>query len=159
MAFNGCLHTSPGTDSDMFGSFSQNLSPDLEPVPFPHQEPVGFPFMGMQLTSASFSQGSIKSGTSDHIMQLALHQSAGLQASLVALKAESHATHLAQAKKEQDGKSTGTTYQRHIKRYNQWLQYQTEQMARLMGWTSIPGFPITTAKVSMFFNMKPPVRR
>ena len=125
MAFNGCLCMSPRVDSELFSAaFSQKLSPELKPLPFlvagrvllPEadegpsfvQEPAGSLFTGMEHASVSSGQDPIKS---NHITQLVSHQSAGMQASLAALEAESHATCLAQAKKEQGDKSTGMMYQ------------------------------------------------
>jgi len=149
-AFNDCLRMSPA-DSEVFGAgLPQKLLPELEP-PSP-----SFLFAGVSgFTSPLFEQDRVETPAlpRHHMTQLVLHMSEGMQASLAALEIESHATRLAQVKKEQNDKSTGTTYQRHIKRYEQWwLQYQVEQTARIPGWTSIPAFPITAAKVSMFLE-------
>jgi len=146
----------------------QKLSPELEPLPSPVtgetlllepdegpsfvQEPAHSLFTGAVHASASFSHGPIESS---HIAQLALHQSAGMQASLAALEAESHATRLAQAKKEQGDKSTGTTYQRHIKRYEQWwVRYQVEQAAEMPGLDSDPGIPHHCRKGGHVFGIR-----
>ena len=41
----------------------------------------------------------------------------------------------------------------HVNRYERWwVQYQARQTASIAGWTLIPAFPITTAKVSMFLE-------
>jgi hypothetical protein len=149
-AFNDCLWMLP-TDSEVFSAgLPQKLSPELEP-PSP-----SFLFAGVSgFTSPLFEQDRVETPAlpRHYVTQLVLHMSKGMQASLAVLEIESHATHLAQVKKEQNDKSTGTTYQWHIKRYEQWwLQYQVEQMARILGWTSIPAFPITAAKVSMFLE-------
>lgn len=79
--------------------------------------------------------------------------SAGMQASLAALEAESQAARLAHAKQEQSDKSTAGTYQRHINRYEAWWEgFQEEKMKTIPGWTMIPAFPITAAKVGMFLG-------
>ncbi len=79
--------------------------------------------------------------------------SSGMRASLAALEADSQATQLAHAKREQSDKSTANTYRRHVDRYKRWWQgYQAEQASAIPGWTMIPAFPITAAKVSMFLG-------
>ena len=79
--------------------------------------------------------------------------SVGMQASLAALEAESQAARLAHAKQEQSDKSTAGTYQRHVNRYEKWWEgYQLEKMEAILGWTTIPAFPITVAKVTMFLD-------
>ncbi|KIM85928.1 hypothetical protein PILCRDRAFT_86658 [Piloderma croceum F 1598] len=77
----------------------------------------------------------------------------GMQASLAALEANSHAACLAHAKQEQSDKSTVGTYKRHVDRYEKWwIHYQAEQSASIEGWISIPAFPITATKVSMLLG-------
>ncbi|KAF8263301.1 hypothetical protein EI94DRAFT_1463137, partial [Lactarius quietus] len=79
--------------------------------------------------------------------------SLGMQASLAALEADSQAARLAHMKQEQSDKSTAPTYKRHVDRYERWWQgYQLEQMNTIPGYTVIPAFPITAAKVSMFLG-------
>ena len=77
----------------------------------------------------------------------------GMRASLAALKADSQAARLARVKQEQSDKSTADTYQRHVDRYEKWwVGYQVERASTTPGWTAIPAFPITAAKVSMFLG-------
>jgi hypothetical protein len=160
VAFSRCLQMSPAGSDDPI--FPQKLSPDLEPplfsiflmstftgpsTPTPEQYPepttpsVDFIGPGPSIAAPLQSNPS--------------YMSAGMQASLLALKADSHATRLAQMRKEQNDKSTGTTYGQHVNRYERWwVQYQAGQTASIAGWTLIPAFPITTAKVSMFLEYK-----
>lgn len=79
--------------------------------------------------------------------------SAGMQASLAALEADSQAARLAHASQEQSDKSTAGTYKRHVDRYVKWwVSYQAEKLDALPGWTTIPAFPITPAKAAMFLG-------
>ena len=79
--------------------------------------------------------------------------SAGMQASLAALEADSQAACHARAKQEQSDKSTAGTYKRHVDRYVEWwASYQAEQLVAIPGWTKIPAFPITLAKAATFMG-------
>ncbi|KAH9042416.1 hypothetical protein EDB84DRAFT_1256423, partial [Lactarius hengduanensis] len=81
--------------------------------------------------------------------------SLGMRASLAALEADSQAARLARAKREQSDKSTAVTYKRHVERYETWWEgYQVERASAIPGWTTIPAFPITAAKASMFLGYK-----
>lgn len=79
--------------------------------------------------------------------------SSGMQASLVALEADSQAARLAHAKRERGDKSTASTYKRHVDRYEKWwMSYQAGKASAIPGWTTIPAFPITAAKASMYLG-------
>lgn len=77
----------------------------------------------------------------------------GLAASLAALKTESHALRVARASKEQNDKSTGKTYMRHINCYVRWWEaYQDSQCEEMPSWTPIPAFPITASRAAMYLE-------
>jgi hypothetical protein len=163
VAFSRCLRMSPaGSDDPVYDPvFTQKLSPDLEPPPF---STFSVSFTGQGPSTPTPEQHSepttppvnfVGSGPSvaAPLQSDPSYISAGMQASLSALEADSHATRLVQMRKEQNDKSTGTTYGRHVNRYERWwVQYQARQTASIAGWTPIPAFPITAAKVSMFLE-------
>jgi hypothetical protein len=172
-AFDGCLRLSPTPDLDVMSArFSQKLSAELEPPPslleldhpfalLAGQSPSGPGLPTLQLTPTSYANGPVNAdvdrGLSPHplpdVVLAAPNPPTGMQASLAALEADSHAARLAHAKREQSDKSTSVTYKRHIDRYQKWwMRYQAEQSASIEGWTAIPAFPITAAKVSMFLG-------
>ena len=77
----------------------------------------------------------------------------GMLQSLAELDAASHAFRLSQAVKDQNRKGTGSTYDRHVRRYTEfWDQYQAELSVVNPSRISIPSFPITAAKVAMFLQ-------
>ena len=77
----------------------------------------------------------------------------GMQQSLADLEAASHAFRLAQAESDQKKKGTGATYDRHVRRYNDfWDRYQAELCLGNPQRVSVPSFPITAAKVAMFLQ-------
>ena len=137
-------------------AFPQKLSPTLEAPTLgtPSLEPRLLVFVGKtppptepaRQTGARFPSVSFaKPSTSDLPL--------GMRASLVALEADSQAARLAQVKQEQSDKSTADTYQRHVDRYEKWwVGYQVERVSTTPGWITIPAFPITTVKVSMFLG-------
>ena len=171
-ALDGCLRMSPTPDLDTMGArFSHKLSAELEPPlsllecdPFAllaGRSPSGPSFPTVQLTPTSYANGPVNAGVDCspsprpplHIVPVASDPPTGMQASLAALEADSHAARLAHAKQEQSDKSTAGTYKRHVDRYEKWwIRYQAEQSASIKGWTPIPAFPITAAKVSMFLG-------
>jgi len=171
VAFDGCLRMSPTPDLDAMGACSsQKLSAELEPPPSlleldhpfalpAEQSPSNPSFPTAQLTPTSYMNGPANVGVDrgpsphppPHVVSAA--SSMGMQASLAALEADSHAARLAHAKREQSDKSTAGTYKRHVDRYEKWwIRYQAEQSTSIEGWTIIPAFPITAAKVSMFLG-------
>ena len=76
-----------------------------------------------------------------------------MRQSLADLEAESHGFRLAQAEKDQKGKGTGATYDRHVRRYTEfWEAYQAKLCLANPLRVSLPSFPITAAKVSMFLQ-------
>ena len=177
-SFSGCLRMTPDGSDEMADYFSQKLSPELEPYPqgfngfFGAQYPLWdassegeSPLTGLapterQSTPTSFPGGStslnpVAASAPFSITSLPLDgpSSLGMQASLAMLDADSQAARLARTNNEQNNKSTGKTYQRHIDRYEKWwVIYQADQTAKIPGRTSIPAFPITAAKVSMFLE-------
>lgn len=170
-AFDGCLRMSPTPDLDVVDTrFSQKLSAELKPPPslLELDHPFALPvesdpsFPTVQLTPTSYVNGPANVGVDlcgpsphppAHVVSAASNPSMGMQASLAALEADSHAARLAHAKREQSDKSTAGTYKRHVDRYEKWwIRYQAEQTASIEGWTAIPAFPITPAKVSMFLG-------
>ena len=160
--FDGCLRMSPTPDLDTMGArFSQKLSAELEPPPsllecdlfalLAGRSPSGPSFPTVQLTPTNYANGPVNAGVDRG--PLPSDPPMGMQASLAALEADSHAARLAHAKREQSDKSTAGTYKRHVDRYEKWwIRYQAEQSASIDGWTPIPAFPITAAKVSMFLG-------
>ena len=125
------------------------------------RSPSGPSFPTVQLTPTSYANEPVNAGVDLGlslspplcVMSVAPDPPMGMQASLAALEADSHAARLAHAKREQSDKSTVGTYKRHVDRYEKWwIRYQAEQSASIKGWTPIPAFPITTAKVSMFLG-------
>jgi hypothetical protein len=77
----------------------------------------------------------------------------GMLQSLAELDATSHAFRLSQAAKDQNRKGTGSTYDRHVRRYTEfWDQYQAELSVVNPSRVSIPSFPVTAAKVAMFLQ-------
>jgi hypothetical protein len=77
----------------------------------------------------------------------------GLALSLSRLEAESHAVRLRQSRAIQDDSQTGGTYARHVTRYQVW--WESDQANRCVaepGYTAIPPFPVTAAKVVMFLE-------
>jgi hypothetical protein len=77
----------------------------------------------------------------------------GLALSLSRLEAESHAVRLRQSRAIQDDSQTGGTYARHVTRYQVWWESdQASRCAAEPGYTAIPPFPVTAAKVVMFLE-------
>jgi len=77
----------------------------------------------------------------------------GIALSLAKLDADSHAVRLKQAEIEQKDKQTARTYQLAIESYEKWWgSYQANLSADEVGYTPIPAFPITAAKVAMFLD-------
>ncbi|KAJ7603023.1 hypothetical protein DFH06DRAFT_1394901 [Mycena polygramma] len=78
---------------------------------------------------------------------------AGLKASYDALEAESQLVRQSFVKKNQDGKATGGTYERHYKNYNGWFDDREARKAQQTpSYTPIPSLPITVAKVTGFIH-------
>ncbi|KAJ7672470.1 hypothetical protein DFH06DRAFT_1124362 [Mycena polygramma] len=78
---------------------------------------------------------------------------AGLKASYDALEAESQVVRQTFVKKNQDGKATGGTYERHYKNYNGWFDDREARKAQQNpSYTPIPSLPITVAKVTGFVH-------
>jgi stalled ribosome alternative rescue factor ArfA len=76
-----------------------------------------------------------------------------MRQSLADLKASLHAFRLAQAEKDQKGKGTGVTYDRHVRHYTEfWEAYQSKLCLADPLRASLPSFPITAAKVAMFLQ-------
>jgi hypothetical protein len=150
--------------------FSQKLSAELEPPPslleldhpfalLAGRSPSGPGLPTVQLTPANYTSGPVNVDVdrsfSPRPLPDVVSPPTGMQASLAALEANLHVAHLAHAKREQSDKSTSGTYKRHVDRYEKWwMHYQAEQSASIDGWTAIPAFPITAAKVSMFLGHK-----
>jgi hypothetical protein len=77
----------------------------------------------------------------------------GMHQSLAELDAASHTFRLAQVENDHKRKGTGTTYDRHVRRYVQfWSQYQAELNLGNPLRVSVPWFPITVANASMFLQ-------
>ena len=76
-----------------------------------------------------------------------------MQHSMEQLEAASQAVRLRVATKERSDKSTPATYERHVNSYSNWWEcYQSAQVNRDPQTTTIPAFPITTAKATMFLD-------
>src|SRR5215471_2395574 len=77
----------------------------------------------------------------------------GLELSLARLEAESHNVRLRQAQQVQGNSLTATTYERHIRNYRDWwTQDQAARSESELGYTLIPAFPVTAAKVALFLQ-------
>jgi hypothetical protein len=77
----------------------------------------------------------------------------GLAISLARLETESHAVRLRQAKAVRDDSQTGDTYARQVARYQSWWESdQASRHAADAGYTVIPPFPVTAARVVMFLE-------
>lgn len=178
-AFSGCLRMpTPDGFDEMEHHFSHKLSPELEPHLYDFQgsagpvspprvvnptggiSQTGFVSTERQPTPMSFEGSSTTANRAPTSapplfapQPLDAYSSAGMQASLALLEADSHAARLVRANNEQNDKSTGKTYQRHVDRFERWwTTYQADQTIKTPGRTSIPAFPITAAKVSMFLE-------
>jgi len=170
-ALDGCIRMTPMTDFDFVeGSTAQQLAPELEPsFTFRHTQPFTEPepnandlsassFFGTQLPAMSLTNP--ETSRPEAPMMLTLPSlpdialpSDGLQASLAALEAKSHAVRLAKVTLEQRDKATSLTYGRHITRYETWWAAdQAEYALKNPGWTRIPAFPVTPAKACMFLE-------
>ena len=167
-ALDGCIRMTPTTDFDFVeGSTAQQLAPELEPsFTFRNAQSLTAPgptFSGTQLLATSLTNAETsrpQAPPSSMMMVLpslpnfaTTLPSDGLQASLAALEAKSHAVRLARVTLEQSDKSTSLTYGRHVTRYEKWWATDQEEYARNNpGWTRIPAFPVTPAKVCMFLE-------
>lgn len=107
---------------------------------------------GLQLATAPFSLYEGERSTSPwHVVPS--NSASGLAASLAALETESHALRLARASKEQNDKSTGKTYMRHVNRYVRWWEaYQESQCEDTPSRTPIPAFPITASRAAVYLE-------
>jgi hypothetical protein len=77
----------------------------------------------------------------------------GLTHSLARLEAESHTMRLRQLRAVQNDSQTGPSYARHLTHYQVWWEPdQAVCCAREPGFTPIPHFPVTAAKVAMFLE-------
>jgi hypothetical protein len=170
-AFDGCLRLSPTPNLDTMGAqFLRKLSAELEPPPsllelyhpfvlLAGRSPSGPGLPTVQLTPTNYMSGPVNADIDHSFSPCPLPDvvspPTGMQASLAALEADLHVARLAHAKQEQSDKSTLGTYKRHVNRYEKWwMRYQAEQSTSIDGWTAIPAFPITAAKVSMFLGHK-----
>ncbi len=159
-AFQHCPQCMSPIDGDMLNvALPQKLSPVLEaPVlGTPSLEPRLLVFVGETGETSPLTEPAQQMGVRFPPMSFAEPSTSdlplGMRASLAALKADSQATRLARVKQEQSDKLTVDTYQRHVDRYEKWwVGYQVERVSTTPGWITIPAFPITTVKVSMFLG-------
>ncbi|KAF7369757.1 hypothetical protein MVEN_00307500 [Mycena venus] len=92
----------------------------------------------------------------------AVPNDAGLKSSYEALESQSQLLRQNFVVQNQEGKSTGGTYERHYKNYTAWFE---EREARLVqqdpSYQPIPALPITAAKVTLFldYEMTRPQKR
>jgi hypothetical protein len=79
--------------------------------------------------------------------------SARMQHSVDHLEAASQAVRLQIANKEQSDKATTATYERHVKAYAAWwATYQARVLNEDPTQVTIPAFPVTAAKATMFLE-------
>ena len=79
----------------------------------------------------------------------------GLQRSLAALDAASHAVRLRASAEERADKGTSDAYARRVRDYTAWwdvYQCQLRDEDATGTWTMIPAFPVTAAKAAMFLD-------
>jgi hypothetical protein len=144
-AFQDCLRMSP-----LDGHLGSTAEAAYLPKPSPSLLAPSSPLVGETLSLAGPTRCP---PTGLLALPTSAEPSAGMQASLAALEADSQAACLAHVKREQSDKSTAGTYKRHVDRYEKWWEgYQVERMNIVPGWTTIPAFPITAAKAAMFLG-------
>lgn len=77
-----------------------------------------------------------------------------LNFSAQALEAETQATRLVILTAQQEDKTTGAIYQRHVKRYAEWFEEDQARLAALdpRRLAALNPFPVTAAKVAAFLH-------
>lgn len=89
----------------------------------------------------------------NHSVPVSTDSPACMQQSVDLLEAASQAVRLRIAQKEQSDKSTMASYARHVDAYTAWwATYQNSILEEYPNQVSIPAFPITAAKATMFLE-------
>lgn len=120
---------------------------------FSHQLPSHAPTTGVVSASTSASRTYLQPTHSQPNEGYGTIPITSVDASLALLDAASHANALVRVNRVQEGKSTGPTYQRHVKRYEKWWnEFQFKETAHNPNHHQISPFPITATRVAIFLE-------